>query len=76
MLATRSRTLVGERCPAAALAECYGNRNICGLSRSRASRSRAGSSRTAQEHAGTVDTPLTQRSGFLFAARSPATPFA
>lgn len=66
MSAIRSQALVGERWPAAALAEGARNRNICGLSRTDASPLRAGSSRTAQEHGGSVDTRLTQQTEFLF----------
>ena len=46
------------------------NRNICGAFLFRPAQVRASLSRTAQERTGSADTPLTQRDGFSFPARS------
>lgn len=70
MLSNRYFTLGGEGCPAADITAPARKRNILAVFDDRTLRARAGSCRTAQEQPSTFDTPLAQRSGFLFRVRS------
>lgn len=70
MLSNRSHTLVGERWPKPGLEQGIGNRNNIGVPASGGQPSRAGSGRTVQERAGSVDTRLTQQTEKPFAACS------